>query len=1067
MNDCMPADSTPSGPRPAPGSEDKLDRLRTLLREMFQLDRGDLDFGLYRIMNMKAGEITAFLDDDLLPQAQGMLKGISTEDRVKLDSELGDTLATLRKLGVPNPEESDRVKDLRRQIADARADAEAEADVYGHLANFFARYYSEGDFMSQRRYSGATGPVYLVPYDGEEVKLHWANADQYYVKTTENYASYVFTIGNERRRVRFEIAAADNERDNVKELAGKQRRFLLARTKPVTAEGDELVVRFEHRPLTDGEKKRLPGNGNHQQGRINAAVVERIRNFDALNPTWRALLTTPAPTGANPDRTVLAKHLERYTAKNTFDYFIHKNLAGFLSRELDLYLKSEVLNIDDLALGDEARLRRALARVRTIRHMADKIIAFLAQLEEFQKRLWLKKKFVLETQYCVTLDRVPEALYPDIAANAAQREEWVDLLAIDEIAGDLANGGTGYTEPLTVEFLKENPHLVLDTRHFDAGFADRLLAALSEAGPLDEQLDGLLVHGENFQALNLLQRRYWRQADCIYIDPPYNTDASPILYKNDLKDSTWLSLMEDRLVLAKTLLSNDGILCCAIDDEEAWRLRALLQRIFDKEVGVAPVRSTPIGRTSLGKLSPTHEYALFHGGENALPGPLDKTEKEKQRYPLTDEGGRYAWRNLLRTGTDSMRTDRPKSHYPIFVGDDDTMRIPAMEWDEDRGEYEILEHPRNDETVVWPIVTGPNGERVEKRWERGWERVSRESGKLGEYRIQRKFHDSGEQEISIHFMQRMDVSSVPKTWWGDSKYASSNHGVGVLKTLFGRNPFDFPKSVALVEDCIRASGGGGSDSLIVDFFAGSGTTGHAVVNLNRDDDGRRKYVLVEAGPHFDTVILPRMKKIAHSSDWKEGKPVSRGGVSQLFEYIRLESYEDTMDSLDVVPTGGDLLSDNPALAEDYRLRYALGTETVGSACLLGSHFVDPFAYTLSVVRDGTRREVPVDLPETFNLLIGLCEDSRRRIDGVLVLTGMDAERRKCLILWRNLEEVGNETLEAWFKHNRTLLPESLDLIYVNGDHTLNALRQRSEAWLAETIDPILRELMFEGAYHDA
>ena len=1058
----MTSDSTPGGSRPAPGSEEKLARLRALLREMFQLDRGDLDFGLYRIMNMKAVEIAAFLDNDLLPQAQGMLKGISAEDRARLDEELRETLFTLGKLGVPDPEESGRVKDLRRQIADARADAEAEADVYGHLTNFFARYYSEGDFMSQRRYSGGTGPAYLIPWDGEEVKLHWANADQYYVKTTENYASYAFTLGAGGRRVRFEITAADNEKDNVKELAGKQRRFLLARTKPVTAEGDELVVRFEHRPLTDGEKKRFPGNGNHQQGRINAAVVERIRNLDALDPIWRALLATPAPTEADPDRTVLAKHLERYTAKNTFDYFIHKDLAAFLRRELDLYLKSEVLDLDDLALGDAARLRRALARVRTIRHMADKIIAFLAQLEVFQKRLWLKKKFVLETQYCVTLDRVPEALYPNIAANTAQREEWADLLAIDELEGDLANGGTGYTEPLTVELLKENSCLVLDTRHFDAGFTDQLLAAMSDAGPLDEQMDGLLVHGENFQALSLLRRRYRRQVDCIYIDPPYNTDASPILYKNDLKDSTWLSLMEDRLVLARTLLSTDGILCCAIDDEEAWRLRALLQRIFDKEVGVAPVRSTPIGRTSLGKLSPAHEYALFHGGENALPGPLDKTEKEKQRYPLIDEGGRFAWRNLLRTGTDSMRTDRPKSHYPIFVGDDDAMRVPAMEWDEERGEYEVLEHPRNDETVVWPVVTGPGGERVEKRWERGWERVSRESGKPGEYRIQRKFHNSGDQEISIHFMQRMDVSSVPKTWWGDSKYASSNHGAGVLKGLFGRNPFDFPKSVALVEDCIRASGGGRPGSLIVDYFAGSGTTGHAVVNLNRDDDGRRKYVLVEAGPHFDTVILPRMKKIAHSTDWREGKPVSRRGVSQLLKYIRLESYEDTMDGLELAPPAGDLLSMNSALAEDYRLRYALGTETAGSACLLGSHFVDPFVYTLSVVREGARREVPVDLPETFNYLIGLREESRRRIHGVLVLAGMDAEKRRCLILWRNLEATGNEALEAWFERHRTLLPGSLDLIYVNGDQTLNAIRQPEETWIAETIEPLFRELMFPG-----
>ena len=148
MSHSSPPDPARSDARPAPGSEEKLDRLRALLREMFQLDRGDLDFGLYRIMNLKAGEITAFLDNDLLPQVQGTLQGISAEDRAKLDEELRTTLETTRKLGVPDPEEVGKVKELRQQIADARADAEAEVDVYGHLANFFARYYAEGDYCS-------------------------------------------------------------------------------------------------------------------------------------------------------------------------------------------------------------------------------------------------------------------------------------------------------------------------------------------------------------------------------------------------------------------------------------------------------------------------------------------------------------------------------------------------------------------------------------------------------------------------------------------------------------------------------------------------------------------------------------------------------------------------------------------------------------------------------------------------------------------------------------------------------------------------------------------------------
>ena len=1062
-----PIGARPTDARPAPGSTEKLERLKALLREMFQLDRGDLDFGLYRIMNLKTAEVAAFLDRDLLPQVKTKLNLTSAEERAKLEKEQEETHWKAWELGVdPDLAPPPKLVELQRRLSEMKKDADAEADVYNHLVNFFTRYYTEGDFISQRRYSSGDRPAYLIPYDGEEVKLHWANADQYYVKTTENYASYAFTAsaGDAARRVRFEVASADNEKDNVKETNGRQRRFVLAvGGNAVAVEGGELAVRFEHRPLTEGEKKRWPGNGGSQQGRINETTAEGILSAaDAVDSGWRAALAAPAPTNANGERTLLAKHLDRYTAKNSFDYFIHKDLGGFLRRELDLYLNTQVLNLDDLERGDVARLDRALARVRAIRHIGGKIIDFLAQLEDFQKQLWLKKKFVLETDWCVTLDRVPEALYPEIAANRAQCEEWVELFAVDEIEGDLMNGNVAWSDPPAVDFLKANPCLVLDTRHFGRDFTDRLLAALSDAGPLDEQTDGLLVHGENFQALNLLQARYRGRVQCVYIDPPYNTASSSILYKNDLKDSSWLSLMENRLSLAKPLLVEGGVLCCAIDDEEVWRLRALLQSTFDKEIGVAPVRSTPIGRTSVGKLSPTHEYALFYGDEKAAPGPLVKTEKEMRRYPLSDEDGRYAWRNLLRTGTNDRRVDRPKSYYPIYVGDDDTLRVPKMEWDEQSSEYRILEPPREDETAVWPVKE-QDGEKVEKRWERGWERVSDEAG---EYRVQRNGNGSGSEDIGIHFMQRMDVESTPKTWWGDAKYASSNHGARVLKELFGDNPFDFPKSVALVEDCVRASGGGEPDAWILDFFAGSGATGHAVVNLNRGDGGRRRYTLVEVGRHFDTIILPRMKKVVYSPDWKGGRPVSCNGISQLFKYVRLESYEDAMDSLVVAPPSQaqvEVLESNPALAEDYRLRYALGVETSSSASLLGKDFSDPFAYTLSVVRDGVRNDnTHVDLPETFNYLLGLRVGSRRQIDGVLAITGMDAEGRHCLILWRNLHEIDCAALDTWFDRNRKRFDGPLDVIYVNGDHTLNAIRRPGETWATETIEPVFRERMFEG-----
>ena len=650
---------------PSPSNE-KFDRLKAILREMFQLDRGDLDFGLYRIMNLKAKEIEAFLDNDLLSQVRDALEENTAGTQAELEKELAEARGQAKNLGV-DPETTQKVKELKRQLAEAKADLAAETDVYNHLANFFARYYNEGDFMSLRRYSGGS-PTYLIPYDGEEVKLHWANADQYYVKTTENYSSYVFTVGagTEVRRVRFEIATADNEKDNVKEASGKQRRFLLAeseRTKPaispaegparasilplrgdaqhernlvrpdrsvsgiegaVAIDSGELIVRFEHRPLTDREKKTFPGTGSKQQDQINEAIAKRI--LHTLQHDWQALLTVPAPTEHDPERTVLNKHLAVYTAKNSFDYFIHKDLGGFLCRELDFYLKNEVLNLDDLALGGAARLDRALARMRAVRHVADKLIDFLAQLENFQKQLWLKKKFILDTQYCVTLDRIPESLYAEIAANESQHAEWVKLFAIDEITnssplptvgegqgeGDQDNG-TPYTTPLTVDFLKANPYLVLDTRHFNVDFTTRLLSGISEAGPLDEQLNGLLVHGENFQALNLLAEKHRSSIQAVYIDPPYNTLATKIIYKNEYEHSSWLTLLENRLRITQRLLAANGTVCTTIDDYELHRLVFVMENIFgsNNHLATVAIRNNPSGRSTVKGFAINHEYGLF------------------------------------------------------------------------------------------------------------------------------------------------------------------------------------------------------------------------------------------------------------------------------------------------------------------------------------------------------------------------------------------------------------------------------------------------------------------------
>src|SRR5690606_14700385 len=215
--------------------------------------------------------------------------------------------------------------------------------------------------------------------------------------------------------------------------------------------------------------------------------------------------------GEQADYSRLEAHLCRYTARNTFDYFIHKDLDGFLRRELDFYIKNEVMHLDDVESESAPKVEQYLSKIKVVRRIAGKIIDFLAQLENFQKKLWLKKKFVVGSDWLVAISQVPDELLPEVCANAAQLEEWKALHSLHELPADVTR--PAYSEPLTPEYLRANPSLMVDTRHFDAAFVARLL---EEVGDLDEKVDGVLMHGDNFHGLSLMQKRYGSSIDCVY-----------------------------------------------------------------------------------------------------------------------------------------------------------------------------------------------------------------------------------------------------------------------------------------------------------------------------------------------------------------------------------------------------------------------------------------------------------------------------------------------------------------------------------------------------------------------
>jgi adenine-specific DNA-methyltransferase len=1080
----------------------KYEKLKTLLMELFQLDQPDLDFGLYRVMHAKSAEISQFLDSDLLPQVKEAFGEYRTADKAEIQKELAKVTAGIEAAGM-DPEQSPKVKELRARLASDAVDIGAlESEVYDHLFSFFRRYYSEGDFLAKRVYKQG---VYAIPYEGEEVTLHWANKDQYYIKTDEYLRDYAFRLkpGEEKKpmRVHFRLVdVAEGEHGNVKAASGKERVFILAASGNTGSDfiieedgprGKELAILFEYRPsiLTDWpEEKRDSKKKPPVQKDLITHAVQRILDVaDSGLVNWITELAKPHVTtnGDKADYPRLEGHLKRYTARNTFDYFIHKKLGAFLRLELDFFIKNEVMHLDDVENESVSRVEQYLSKIKVIRKIAGKIIDFLAQLEDFQIRLWQKKKFVVETNYCITLDRVPEDLFPEIAANNAQREEWVKLFAIDEITGDLST--PGYSDPMTVEFLNANDKLVLDTKFFGDEFKVRLLASLEN---IDEICDGIAIHSENYQALNLLTNKHASSIDTVYTDPPYNKRKDgDFAYKDSFQHSSWIAMIYDRLILANQLLKDNSCLFLSIDENEFNHLYftgSYLAGFADSKV--LPAITNLKGNQDTEGFASCHEYIVaFAKRSLADVGRLPIKEEILLEGWEEDDYGIYKQADGLRaTGANAPRAKRPNLWYPIFF-------LP------DGSDFYTTEEnkPKDPSHIpVWPI--NDDGQELSWYWKK--EKVNSEKHNLI-IKLSRKGN------YTLYKKQRPGLGDIPTSKPKSILYApeySSTHGGNLAQEMFNQRMSSFtPKSVRLIEDIVHL-GQNAQFGTVLDFFAGSGTTAHAIINLNRKDNGKRKYILVEVGEYFNTVLMPRIKKAVYSKSWRNGKPSDRQtGMSHCFKYLRLESYEDAVNNLITRRAGKQqLLLDssgaqgNDNLKEQYILHYMLDVETRGSKSLLDVQaFTDPTAYRMRVKHPGSdeSREINVDLLETFNWLIGLTvrhiaapqsfnadfqrdNEKRLRLKGRLKLeaegpywfrsvTGTMPDGRRVLVIWRKLTvepEQDNLVLDAWFtKQGYSAKDSEFDLIYVNGGNNLANLRTPDDLWKVRIIEEDFHRLMFE------
>jgi adenine-specific DNA-methyltransferase len=987
--------------------------LVTKLREIFQIDRPELDFGIYRILNARASEINDYLQNRLLEKVRNALGDGAQAQKLQVAQELQEKEAQYRADGM-NPDGVPRVKELREKLAQYSAGSnEHENAVFSHLLTFFSRYYDNGDFISQRRYKGDT---YAIPYSGEEVMLHWSNKDQYYTKSGENFSNYTFKL-DDGRTVHFRLVAADTAKDNRKDN-DKERRFALVNTKTITRlddNGDEVeeqVLPVEEVPTADGGTQLIvrfdyaPQAKGTKQEALVAKAVEAVLQDPAVKARWLDL-GSRAPTEKNPQRTLLEKHLGDYTTKNTADYFIHKDLGGFLRRELDFYIKNEIMHLDDVQnAGAFADIEKNLRMIQCLRSIALELINFLAQLEDFQRKLWLKRKFVVSSHYCITLDRVPQALWPDVVANARQWAQWKQLGVWD---GDL---------PGTLANLKASPYRMVDTALFSRDFADRLV---SEIGSIDESLNGVLVHGDNFQALKFLNNRFNQSIGCTYIDPPYNAPNSLIAYKNNFKHSSFLSLIDNRLRAGQLLSATDGALVIAIDKNEENGVSRLVSEIFPANDNVLVTVEHNRKGVQGDHFSYTNEYAIFSIPKSR--GDLNQVARDECDYEYS---------NLRNWGGESLRTDAANCFYPIYVRGEDIVGFGDVWFDRDK--HPIGANVLREDGIfeVFPI----DGQGIERKWR--YERGTVESIKS---RLKVDIGRSGVIQIKI-----AKVSDQFKTVWYSPKYNAGDNGTQLAKQMgIPIGEFDYPKSIHTTKDCVFAVSS--NSDWVLDYFSGSGTTGQAVITLNREVQGsQRKYILVEQGEYFESVLKARLQKIVYAATWADGAPTNQeSGISHCFKVLKLESYEDTLNNLQLrrTPAQGDLLNQLPDQAkDDYLLRYMLDVESRGSLLSI-EDFKKPFDYSLNIAVDSAGAFEPrkVDLVETFNYLIGL---RVKHIDaqpprGFVTVTGTLPSGESCLVLWRDCEKINYDELRRMA--NRLDIEAANNpyaVIYINGDHNIPA-----------------------------
>ncbi|EPV7379110.1 site-specific DNA-methyltransferase [Campylobacter jejuni] len=587
---------------------------------------------------------------------------------------------------------------------------------------------------------------------------------------------------------------------------------------------------------------------NIQDDNINIKVINS-KNNDGANVFKQnssefsdVFLKTLKNAQINIKEEELKKLFKTYKKQNEVDFFIHKNAKEFLKEQFDLWLFSYVND----SITDWTKEK--VDEINDLKQIAFAIIDMIADFENELKAIWLKPKFAKNAHYVFSLDTIKshsnnaDEILNSIYKDINFNEQIAEWKELNFI-----------NDEFDIKAINDEKYkfLPLDTKYLSEENYYKLLQSFEN---LDEILNGELVKADNFQALNSLMPKYQGKIDLIYIDPPYNTGNDGFVYTDKFNHSSWLAMMKNRLDLAKEFLKNSGSIFISIDDNEQARLKILCDEVFGEENFVANViwRKRAGGGNDSNHIAVEQEYINIYAKniEHLKTYGIARTNISQYKK---DEKGYYLEKPL----NDTSLQDSPGLHYDIKLPSGKILKGSEHQWKVSENTfYSRLER---DEIIF-------------------------------------KNNDK------VYYKHYIDIASnlKPSSIWYD--FVLNADATNEIKLNFENKIFDTPKPEKLLKRICDI--GSNQNSLVLDFFVGSGTTIATAHKL------KRKWLGVEMGEHFYKVIIPRMKKVLNGFVCGISKEVEfKGGGA--FRYYELESYEESLENCEYI-----LSSDNALI--DYR-----------------------------------------------------------------------------------------------------------------------------------------------------